>query len=553
MTGFSPPFWHDVKRRFLETPFTKMALFFLTSSILFALFFPFFSSRSPYELHLEMRNLAPNSSFLLGTDELGRDLLVRVAFGIRISLSIALSATLIDLTIGLFWGSLAAFLGGWKEEVMLRILDILQAIPYLLIVILLTVLRGTGMVTILIAMSFTGWIPTARIVRGEITKIKNLDYIKGAHAIGASFFYIMRRYFLPNAIGPIIASATLTIPSAIFTEAFLSFLGLGIQAPDASLGVMISDGLGAIRYYPWRLWVPSIAITSLLFSLHLISQAIRDAVDPKLKNSFSLYRKKSTPISTFAKKAPLLEVKNLFLEFPFYGKKIEALHDIHFSLKKGARVGIVGESGSGKSSTLYAIAQLLPISFLKGQILWKGRDLISMSGDEMKKIRGKEIAIVFQDPGNSLNPTMTIKEQIKEAFSDTSSFEKKALSLLEELNMPDPAISLNRYPHELSGGMKQKALLAISLACNPELLILDEPTASLDPESKEEIIEYLQKKCPIQTLLIVSHDLELIERTSDYLLIFSKGKIIEQGPTATILNNPSHPYTKLLIDHFAKK
>jgi oligopeptide transport system permease protein len=166
----------------------------------------------------------------------------------------------------------------------MRLCDILQSIPYLLIVILLTVIRGPGITTLLIAMTLTGWINMARISRAQILQLLQKDYITAARALGASPARILFFHLIPNAMGPLIATATLTVPTAIFTEAFLSFLGLGIQAPAASLGVMLSDGLGALRYYPWRLFFPAAFITSIMLIFNVLGNSLRDALDPKLNN-----------------------------------------------------------------------------------------------------------------------------------------------------------------------------------------------------------------------------------------------------------------------------
>ncbi len=278
-----PGFWQDFRRRLLSS---KPALFALgTLAFLFAMaiFGPMISGHAYYDLHLELKNTAPCLQFWFGTDELGRDLFTRSCWGARISLFIGITAAIIDLIIGVFWGSIAAFSGGKSEEAMMRLCDILYAIPYLLVVILLTVIRGSGIGTILIAMTCTGWINMARIVRGQILQIKQLDYILAAKVIGASPHRILLRHLIPNAMGPIIASVTLTVPTAIFTEAFLSFLGLGIQAPAASWGMMVNDGLSAMSYYPWRLFFPSAMITLTMLSFNLIGNALRDALDPRLR------------------------------------------------------------------------------------------------------------------------------------------------------------------------------------------------------------------------------------------------------------------------------
>jgi len=278
-----PTYRQDAWIRLSSNRAAMCSLSILLFIAVMALIGPLISGYSYSEIHLELKNTPPGKIFWFGSDELGRDLFTRIWWGARISLFIGITAAFIDIAIGILWGSVAAYSGGKLEEAMMRIADILYAIPYLLIVILLTVIRGTGIGTILIAMTFTGWINMARIIRGQILQLKELDYINAAKAIGASYLRILFRHLLPNCIGPIVATMTLTIPTAIFTEAFLSFMGLGIQAPAASWGVMVNDGLSAMRYYPWRLLFPAAMITLTMVSFNLIGNALRDALDPRLR------------------------------------------------------------------------------------------------------------------------------------------------------------------------------------------------------------------------------------------------------------------------------
>lgn len=255
----------------------------LTVLLLFAIFAPLFSSHTYYETQLYLKNEPPSSSYWFGTDELGRDLFTRCWWGARISLFVGITASLIDLFIGVMFGALAGFMGGKTEEWMMRIADILYSIPYLLVVILLMVVIGPGIFTIILALTLTGWINMARIVRSQILQLKQLDYVKAAVALGASRKRLLLRHLIPNAMGPIIVTVTLTIPSAIFAEAFLSFLGLGVQAPIASWGTMANDGLSALRYYPWRLFFPAIFISLTMLSFNLLGDGLRDAFDPRLR------------------------------------------------------------------------------------------------------------------------------------------------------------------------------------------------------------------------------------------------------------------------------
>jgi len=276
-------YWQDSWERLKVNRLAMVGFYILVVLVTMAIIGPFLTPFTYYETHLHLKNQAPSVQFWFGTDELGRDLFTRVWWGARISLLIGIIASVIDLIIGVFYGSLAASIGGKTEEFMMRLADILYSIPYLLVVILLMVVIGSGITTIIIALTLTGWISMARIVRGQILQLKQLDFIKAAHSMGASRLRILSRHLIPNALGSIIVTVTLTIPTAIFAEAFLSFLGLGVQAPIASWGTMANDGLPALRYYPWRLFFPAGFISLTMLSFNLLGDGLRDAFDPRLR------------------------------------------------------------------------------------------------------------------------------------------------------------------------------------------------------------------------------------------------------------------------------
>lgn len=276
-------YWQDSWQRLRSNRTAMAGLMILIFLITMAICGPWLTPYTYYETQLHLKNQPPSSQFWFGTDELGRDLFTRVWWGARISLFVGITASLVDLIIGVLYGSLAASMGGRKDELMMRCADILYSIPYLLVVILLMVVIGSGISTIIIALTLTGWIGMARIVRGQILQLKQLDFVKAAYALGASRTRILLRHLIPNSFGPIIVTVTLTIPTAIFAEAFLSFLGLGVQAPIASWGTMASDGLSALRYYPWRLFFPAGFISLTMLSFNLLGDGLRDALDPRLR------------------------------------------------------------------------------------------------------------------------------------------------------------------------------------------------------------------------------------------------------------------------------
>jgi len=249
----------------------------------------------------------------------------------------------------------------------------------------------------------------------------------------------------------------------------------------------------------------------------------------------------------------LLEVKDLRVSFNTYNGEVQAVRGVNFELNKGETLAIVGESGSGKSVTSKALMQLLPApqGYIKsGQILFDGQDITKMSNRAMQKVRGSEISMVFQDPMSSLNPTMKIGRQIMEGLikhqglSKTNA-KKKSLELLQLVGIPNPHIRVNQYPHQFSGGMRQRVVIAIALACNPKILIADEPTTALDVTIQAQILE-LMKNIQNETesaIMFITHDLGVVANVADRVAVMYAGKIVEIGTTDDIFYNAKHPYT----------
>jgi oligopeptide transport system permease protein len=282
-TQTSFPYFRDSILRLKENRPAMFGFWILIFLFVAAVIAPLFTPYSYYETHLSLKNYPPSQQFWFGTDELGRNIFSRIWLGARISLFVGISAALIDMIIGVVYGAFAGFVGGKIDELMMRLCDILNSLPQLLIVIILLVLMGPGLSTIIIALTLTGWINMARIIRGHIYQIKHQDFILAAKALGASRTRILTQHLITNAVGSIITTVTITIPGAIFTESFLSFLGLGVQAPMASWGTMASDGLPALRFYPWRLFFPAFFISMTMFAFNLLGDGLRDAFDPRLR------------------------------------------------------------------------------------------------------------------------------------------------------------------------------------------------------------------------------------------------------------------------------
>ncbi|SHH26459.1 ABC transporter permease [Tepidibacter thalassicus] len=279
----SMTYWQDVWRRLKSNKVAMGSLVFLILLILLAVFGPMFSKYSYSDQNLMMANQTPSSEHWFGTDKHGRDLYIRVLYGARISLTVGFVASIINLVVGVLYGGISGYFGGKVDNIMMRIVDILYTIPLTLYVILLMVVIGSGLKSILIALGSVYWLGMARLVRGQILSLKEQEYVLAAKTLGASDFRILLRHLIPNAMGPIIVTMTMAIPSAIFTEAFLSFIGLGVSAPMASWGVLANDALGSIRTYPYQLFFPSLAISITMLAFNFLGDGLRDALDPRMR------------------------------------------------------------------------------------------------------------------------------------------------------------------------------------------------------------------------------------------------------------------------------
>ncbi|QDH19892.1 ABC transporter permease [Saccharibacillus brassicae] len=280
--------WRDTWERLRRNKVAMSGLVALVVIIIASIFGPLVS----YWVHgydyqtndLLATNKPPSALHWFGTDDLGRDMFVRTWSGARISLIVGIAAALIDLLIGVIYGGIMGYFGGRVDTIMNKFSEILYAIPYLLVTILLLVVFKPSLGTIILALTITGWINMSWIVRGEIMKLKNREYVLASRSMGAGTGRLLFRHLLPNASGPIIVTLTLSVPNAIFAESFLSFLGLGVQAPISSLGSMVENALTGWMFYPWRMLFPAVLISIIMLAFNLLGDGLRDALDPSLKN-----------------------------------------------------------------------------------------------------------------------------------------------------------------------------------------------------------------------------------------------------------------------------
>jgi oligopeptide transport system permease protein len=277
--------WADAYRRFSHNKAAVTGLFILVFVTIACFGAPYFGLHDPEEVDwsLETLSIPPNFElgYYFGTDQNGRDLFVRTLYGGQVSLIVGFVATMVSLVIGTLWGATAGFIGGRTDNIMMRIVDILYSIPFVFFVILLTVVFGRDMVLIYVAIGMVSWLDMARIVRGQTISIRRKEFIEAAHASGVSSWRIITRHIIPNCLGPVVVYMTLTVPAVILTESFLAFLGMGVQEPNSSWGMLIGEGARSMDIAPWAVVFPSAMMVVTLLALNFVGDGLRDALDPK--------------------------------------------------------------------------------------------------------------------------------------------------------------------------------------------------------------------------------------------------------------------------------
>lgn len=519
-------------------------------------------------------------AYLLGSDNLGRDLFSRIVYGSRISLTIGFVATAISLFLAVLFGGLSGYFGGITDWSIMRFAEFFMLIPSLYFILFLRSLlntkmdSGTSYMVITLILALVGWPSSARTIRGMVHAIKREEFVINASLEGIPTFVIIFKYIIPQVTSLLIVSTALSVPGFIMSETTLSYLGLGINDPAVSWGSLINrdiSTLSNLKNFPWLLY-PVLMLLLVTLAFNFLGDALRDFYDPynavftkKKKNGSSRIKSFVNQKCVDSEKGNLLSIKNLSVVFSVLrGTKLVSVYgvrDVSFSVKKGEILGIVGESGSGKSVSTTAIPGLLPSNaVMSGNIFYDGVDLTSLSQDELRKYRGSRISLIFQEPGRSFDPLQNIGSVFYETFRKSEpNITKdeafaKAINLLTEVGLPDPEKRLISYPHQFSGGQLQRIGIALAIAQDCELLIADEPTTALDVTIQAQIISLLlrlkeQRKLSI---IFISHDIDLVAKISDRIAVMYGGKIMEIGSASQIIDSPKHPYTQALISALPK-
>ena len=524
---------------------------------------PFLNLSDPNAINTSDRFSLPfTSNYLLGADHLGRDILSRVMWGTRLSLAVGFSAAQIAAILGSFIGIIAGYFGGFFDNILMRSVDVLMAFPYVLLALAIVAVMGPGLFNSLIAVAIVNIPFFARNVRGISLAYAKSDFMIAAKISGRSTFSCIIFELLPNLIPTIIVAFSTTIGWMILETAGLSFLGLGSQPPQADLGSMLGEGRASLIVHYHNSLIPGLMILFIVMGFNLFGDGIRDALDPKLSQGKLGRSKALTDLKknfVFSERCSksFLEVNDLTTKFIRNNYEIEAIKKVNLSLQKGECLAIVGESGSGKSVTALSITRLVaspPGIITEGFINYRGTDLLNINLQTMQDIRGKKISYIFQDPQSTLHPLQKVGSQISEIVINHKiinkvKLNKEVLELLRNVKIIDPERVVNLYPHQLSGGMRQRIGIAMAIANKPDIIIADEPTTALDVTVQAKILSIINdlKKEFNLSIIFISHDLNVVSKISDNIAVMFNGEIVEFGKTKKILNNPNNQYTKKLI------
>ena len=510
----------------------------------------------------------PSAQNWLGTDDRGRDVLARLLYGFRLSVWFALALTATGVLLGVLTGAVQGYFGGRTDLLFQRVIEIWSSMPELYLLIIFAAIFDPSAGLLLVLLSLFGWMGLSDYVRAEFLRNRQLEYVRAARALGLGHGPIIWRHVLPNSLTPVVTFLPFRMSAAILALTSLDFLGLGLPPDSPSLGELLAQGKNNLD--AWWISLPTFGVlVSTLLLLTFMGDALRDALDPRKdtppagENTPQTELPPSTPAhavdaplppETGPQAAELLNVRDL--QVVFSGQRV--VHGVSLRIRAGERLALVGESGSGKTVTALSLLRLLREAEVRGQAQFHGErgwvDLLQIDAARLRRIRGREIAVIFQEPMTALNPLFCVGEQIAEVVElheglSRSQAWARAVELLQRTGVPEPERRAHSYAHQLSGGQRQRVMIAMALACRPRLLLADEPTTALDVTLRQQILELLAEiqRADGMAVLLITHDLPLVRRFADRVVVMQQGRVVEEGEVAQVFASPRHPYTQMLL------
>ncbi|NCT82079.1 MAG: dipeptide/oligopeptide/nickel ABC transporter permease/ATP-binding protein [Comamonadaceae bacterium] len=571
MSAASKPF-AEFWREYARSPAAVAALGVLLLLLLGAALAPWLAPQNPYDLaslRLEDSRTAPLQAaasgvhYLFGSDVLGRDVLSAILYGLRMSLMVGLTAGLVAFAVGVTVGLFSAYRGGRVDALLMRLVDLQLSFPTLLVALILLAVLGKGLDKIVLALIIVQWAPFARTARAAALPQVHQEYMDAARVLRLPLWRMLLKHLLPNCLPPLLVVLTIQVASAILLESTLSYLGIGLPVSEPSLGLLIANGSQFLLNGDyWISLYPGLALLLLVGSLNLVGDRLREYFNPRLRKGVMLpldgaSSRRAAPARPASADETPLRVEGLSVVFDTPAGPLHALDGVSLSVRRGEVLGLVGESGSGKSMTARAIMGMInaPGRVTAGQVLLQGEDLAALSEAQLREKRGRDIALIFQDPTTALNPVLRIGSQMVEAVrahrrvSDAQA-QELAAQMLGRVGIPSPVERLQQYPHQLSGGMRQRVAIAIALLNRPSVILADEPTTALDVTIQSQILAEFQSLAREEGMAAVwvTHDLGVVEGLTQSVAVMYRGRIVEQGPTHEVLAAPAHPYTRGLLD-----
>jgi oligopeptide/dipeptide ABC transporter ATP-binding protein len=557
-----------VWRRIVRRPLFVISLTFLLAVIIASIAAPLLAPYPPLATNFSIAFEGPSAQHLLGTDELGRDVLSRLLYGGQSTLLVTAEACLVAIVLGTVAGLVSGMRPGRVDSVIGRGADVIMAMPAIIILLVVLSVFSNNLYAAMLAFGFILAAGPYRVVRAATISVRNELYIDAARVAGLSRPSIMIRHVLPRVTGPVVIQAALVSAVALVAGAGLAFLGLGVRPPTPSWGSMVAEAASAIDQQPWLL-VPTGGIIALtVLALGLIGDGVRDAITETWTGGVAPHAAASTRIRARApepgtvtpSEAPdpdaLLSVRSLSVRLSRDGVAVPVVDSVSFDIQPGEAFGVVGESGCGKTMTARALMGLLPAGawVAGGQIVFEGTELTALPSGERARLRGRRIAMISQDAMASLDPAWRVGGLIAESVRRHEGLKRararqRVLELLDMVGIPDPARTAHLYPHELSGGMAQRAALARALAGRPRLLIADEPTTALDVTVQSEVLDLLRQvqQQEQMSILLVTHDWGVVADLCRRAMVMYAGQVVEQATVDSVFAAPLHPYTVGLL------